>query len=91
MVAAGEGKDEQLLEHVVWSNGPETREATEGNKQCPGKDMVVAVGRLMVAELFRRYDTFTAIVQEMPVEPVVTLTSLTRAAASHGSAKSSSP
>ncbi|KAL6640291.1 hypothetical protein ACP70R_022140 [Stipagrostis hirtigluma subsp. patula] len=91
MFAAGKGSDKQLLEHVVWSNGPETREPTEGNKQCPGKDMVVAVGRLMVAELFRRYDTFTAIIQEMPVEPVVTFTSLTRAAAGHGSANSSSP
>ena len=40
-----------MLEHVVWSNGPETGVAAEGNKQCPGKDAVVAVGRLMVAEL----------------------------------------
>ncbi|KAF8667394.1 hypothetical protein HU200_053076 [Digitaria exilis] len=74
----------RLLEHVVWSNGPETGEATEGNKQCPGKDMVTGVGRLMVAELFRRYDTFTATVEEKPVEPVVTFTSLTRAAAAAG-------
>ena len=40
-----------MLEHVVWSNGPETDVAAEGNKQCPEKDTVVAVGRLMVAEL----------------------------------------
>jgi hydroperoxide dehydratase len=42
----------------------------------------------MVAELFRRYDTFVASVEESPVEPVVTFTSLTRAASSaagHGS------
>ncbi|KAF7084366.1 hypothetical protein CFC21_088008 [Triticum aestivum] len=71
----GEGR---LLGNVVWSNGPENSEPAEGNKQCPGKDMVVAVGRLMVAELFRRYDTFTADVKEMPLEPVVTFTSLTR-------------
>ncbi|OEL17688.1 Allene oxide synthase 4 [Dichanthelium oligosanthes] len=80
----------RLLEHVVWSNGPETGEATEGNKQCPGKDAVVAVGRLMVAELFRRYDTFAASVEETPLEPVVTITSLTKAAAvsaGHGDGK----
>ncbi|KAL6659339.1 hypothetical protein ACP70R_003379 [Stipagrostis hirtigluma subsp. patula] len=71
----------RLLEHVVWSNGPESGAAAEGNKQCPGKDVVVAVGRLMVAELFRRYDTFAAAVEEKPVAPVVTFTSLTRAAA----------
>ncbi|EES04752.1 allene oxide synthase 3 [Sorghum bicolor] len=76
----------RLLEHVVWSNGPETGAATEGNKQCPGKDAVVAVGRLMVAELFRRYDTFVATVEESPVEPVVTFTSLTRAAAASSAA-----
>ncbi|KAI4984208.1 hypothetical protein ZWY2020_047241 [Hordeum vulgare] len=70
----GEGR---LLGNVVWSNGPENSEPAEGNKQCPGKDMVTAVGRLMVAELFRRYDTFTADVKEMPLEPVVTFTSLT--------------
>lgn len=75
---AGEG---WLLGNVVWSNGPENGEPAEGNKQCPGKDMVVAVGRLMVAELFRRYNTFTADVKEMPLEPVVTFTSLTRAKA----------
>lgn len=77
----------RLLDHVVWSNGPETGAAAERNKQCPGKNAVVAVGRLMVAELFRRYDTFVASVHETPVEPVVTFTSLTRAssAAGHGS------
>ncbi|OEL17687.1 Allene oxide synthase 4 [Dichanthelium oligosanthes] len=81
-VACGDGERRRMLDHVVWSNGPET---AVGNKQCPRKDMVVAVGRLMVAELFRRYDTFTATVEEMPVEPVVTFTSLTRAAAAgHG-------
>ncbi|KAL6888905.1 hypothetical protein ACP4OV_009931 [Aristida adscensionis] len=92
----GDGERRRMLEHVVWSNGPETGAAAEGNKQCPGKDMVVAVGRLMVAELFRRYDTFAAGVEEMPLEPVVTFTSLTRAAGGgggggHGGVKSSCP
>uniref|UniRef100_A0A0E0JXD4 hydroperoxide dehydratase n=1 Tax=Oryza punctata TaxID=4537 RepID=A0A0E0JXD4_ORYPU len=81
-VATGAGGGaSRLLEHVVWSNGAETGTPSEGNKQCPGKDMVVAVGRLMVAEMFRRYDTFAADVEELPLEPVVTFTSLTHAAA----------
>ncbi|CAN6243599.1 unnamed protein product [Urochloa humidicola] len=87
VAASGEDGEEErrrMLEHVVWSNGPENGEAKEGNKQCPGKDIVVAVGRLMVAELFRRYDTFEASVEENPLEPVVTFTSLTKAAAGHG-------
>jgi hydroperoxide dehydratase len=42
--------------------------------------MVVAVGRLMVAQLFRRYDTFAATVEDLPLEPIVTFTSLTKAA-----------
>ncbi|CAL5023116.1 unnamed protein product [Urochloa decumbens] len=79
--AEDEEERRRMLEHVVWSNGPENGEAAEGNKQCPGKDMVVAVGRLMVAELFRRYDTFAATVEENTLEPVVTFTSLTKAAA----------
>jgi hydroperoxide dehydratase len=83
--ACSDDERRRLLEHVVWSNGPETGEAAEGNKQCPGKDTVVAVGRLMVAELFRRYDTFAVSVEENPLEPVVTFTSLTKAAAArHG-------
>ncbi|KAG8044453.1 hypothetical protein GUJ93_ZPchr0121g64 [Zizania palustris] len=77
VVGADDGSS-RLLEHVVWSNGPEPGTPAEGNKQCPGKDMVVAVGRMMVAELFRRYDTFAADVKELPIEPVVTFTSLTR-------------
>lgn len=74
------GEQAKLLGNVVWSNGPEDGVAAEGNKQCPGKDMVVAVGRLMVAQLFRRYDTFAATVEDLPLEPVVTFTSLTQAA-----------
>jgi hydroperoxide dehydratase len=29
-----------------------------GNKQCAGKDFVVLVARLLVVELFLRYDSF---------------------------------
>uniref|UniRef100_A0ACD5ZPD5 Uncharacterized protein n=1 Tax=Avena sativa TaxID=4498 RepID=A0ACD5ZPD5_AVESA len=78
VVAGGE----RGLGNVVWSNGAEDGEAAEGNKQCPGKDMVVAVGRLMVAQLFRRYDTFAADVKDLPLEPIVTFTSLTKASSS---------
>jgi hydroperoxide dehydratase len=85
---AGEDERRRLLEHVVWSNGPENGEAAVGNKQCPGKNVVVAAGRLMVAELFRRYDTFAADIKEMPTEAEVTFTSLTRAAG-HGTSKTS--
>ncbi|KAI4978755.1 hypothetical protein ZWY2020_015508 [Hordeum vulgare] len=49
---------EALLRYVYWSNGPETGEPTLGNKQCAGKDVVVATACMLVAELFRRYDDF---------------------------------
>ncbi|KAJ1699429.1 hypothetical protein LUZ63_007941 [Rhynchospora breviuscula] len=55
----GEGK--KLLEYVYWSNGPETVAPTTGDKQCSGKDMVLLVGRLFVAHIFLRYDTFSAV------------------------------
>uniref|UniRef100_A0A1D1Y7H3 Allene oxide synthase, chloroplastic n=1 Tax=Anthurium amnicola TaxID=1678845 RepID=A0A1D1Y7H3_9ARAE len=68
----------KLLRYVVWSNGPETESSTVGNKQCPGKDFVVLVGRLMVAELFLRYDTFTAEVGTVSLGVQVTITSLVK-------------
>lgn len=54
------GDGERLLKHVLWSNGPETEEPTVNNKQCAGKDFVIFVSRLLVVELFLRYDSFTA-------------------------------
>ncbi|XP_072998936.1 allene oxide synthase 4-like [Typha latifolia] len=72
-----EGK--KLLRYVVWSNGAETDEPSVTNKQCPGKDMVVTVGRLLVAEIFLRYDTFTADVGVLPLEPKITITSVNKA------------
>ncbi|KAJ4818138.1 Allene oxide synthase [Rhynchospora pubera] len=54
-------QEKKLLEYVYWSNGPETVSSTVGSKQCPGKDMVILVGRLFVAHLFLRYDTFSAV------------------------------
>ncbi|GAU14336.1 hypothetical protein TSUD_308960 [Trifolium subterraneum] len=73
------GEGEKLLKHVFWSNGRETEEPTVGNKQCPGKDFVVLFSRLLVVELFLRYDTFSIQVGKSPIGSSVTLTSLKRA------------
>lgn len=52
------GEGEKLLKYVYWSNGRETEETTAGNKHCAGKDLVVLLCRVMLAELFIRYETF---------------------------------
>lgn len=73
------GEGEKLLKHVLWSNGPETESPTVGNKQCAGKDFVVLVSRLLVVELFLRYDSFEIEVGTSPLGSAVTVTSLKRA------------
>ncbi|KAL6012457.1 hypothetical protein ACLOJK_002946 [Asimina triloba] len=50
---------EKLLKYVLWSNGFETEESRVGNKQCGGKEVVVLALRLLVVELFLRYDSLT--------------------------------
>ncbi|XP_073006044.1 allene oxide synthase 1, chloroplastic-like [Typha latifolia] len=70
---------QRLLKYVVWSNGPETEAATLGNKQCAGKDFVVFVARLLVVELFLRYDSFEIEVGTSPLGSAVKLTSLKKA------------
>lgn len=70
---------EELLKHVLWSNGPETERPTVNNKQCAGKDFVVLVSRLLLVELFRRYDSFDIEVGDSPLGAAVTVTSLKRA------------
>lgn len=70
---------ERLLKHVVWSNGPENGNATVNNKQCAGKDFVVLAARLLLVELFRRYDSFDIEVAASPLGASVTVTSLKRA------------
>uniref|UniRef100_A0A7N0TAD2 Allene oxide synthase n=1 Tax=Kalanchoe fedtschenkoi TaxID=63787 RepID=A0A7N0TAD2_KALFE len=70
---------ERLLKYVVWSNGAETEEPTAGNKQCPGKDLVVMIGRLLVVELFLMFDTFEIEWKPYLLGTAVTLTSLTKA------------
>ncbi|XVF73663.1 hypothetical protein PTKIN_Ptkin13bG0000800 [Pterospermum kingtungense] len=74
------GEDgERLLKHVLWSNGPETDQPSLGNKQCVGKDFVVLMSRLLVVELFRRYDSFDIEVGKSALGAAVTVTSLKRA------------
>ncbi|XP_057422974.1 allene oxide synthase 1, chloroplastic-like [Lotus japonicus] len=70
---------EKLLKHVLWSNGPETATPTVNDKQCAGKDFVTLVSRLLVVELFLRYDSFEIQVGTSPLGSAVTLTSLKRA------------
>lgn len=73
------GEGEKLLRHVLWSNGPESESPSVGNKQCAGKDYVVLVSRLLVVELFLRYDSFEIEVGESPLGAKVTVTSLKKA------------
>lgn len=70
---------EGLLKHVVWSNGPENESPTLHNKQCVGKDFTVLVSRLLIVELFMRYDSFEIDVGYSPLGAKVTVTSLKRA------------
>ncbi|KAE9600061.1 hypothetical protein Lal_00045714 [Lupinus albus] len=72
------GEGEKLLKHVVWSNGPETENSSVGNKQCAGKDFVMLFSRLLVVELFMRYDSFEIQVGTSPLGPSITITSLKR-------------
>uniref|UniRef100_A0A7N2N238 Allene oxide synthase n=1 Tax=Quercus lobata TaxID=97700 RepID=A0A7N2N238_QUELO len=53
------GEGEKLLKYVYWSNGREIDDPTVENKQCSAKDLVVLLSRVMLVELFIRYDTFT--------------------------------
>ncbi|KAH7834192.1 hypothetical protein Vadar_013621 [Vaccinium darrowii] len=73
------GEGEKLLKYVYWSNGRETDDPTTENKQCPAKDMVVLLSRVMLVELFLRYDTFTAEVGTSILGVSVTIKSLTKA------------
>ncbi|CAA6657743.1 unnamed protein product [Spirodela intermedia] len=73
------GDGERLLQHVLWSNGPETETPTQDNKQCAGKNFVVLVARLLVAELFLRYDSFDVETKSSTLGSSISLTSLKKA------------
>jgi len=73
------GEGEKLLKYVVWSNGPETESTSLGNKQCAGKDFVVLFSRLLVVELFLRYDSFEVEIGSSPLGVSVNITSLKKA------------
>ncbi|XP_042520401.1 fatty acid hydroperoxide lyase, chloroplastic [Macadamia integrifolia] len=53
-------KGRELLKYLYWSNGPQTGSPSASNKQCAAKDSVVLTACLFVADLFRRYDSFSA-------------------------------
>ncbi|KAL5712679.1 hypothetical protein ACHQM5_014825 [Ranunculus cassubicifolius] len=75
------GEDgEKLLEYMYWSGGRETENPRENTRQCPGKNMVLLIQRLMVAEIFLRYDTFTVEIGKSPLGSTVTIKSMTRRA-----------
>lgn len=52
-------KGSELLNYLYWSNGPQTGSPTVSNKQCAAKDYVVLTAALVVAYIFRRYDSIT--------------------------------
>ncbi|KAI4295584.1 hypothetical protein L6164_035615 [Bauhinia variegata] len=70
---------EKLLKYVLWANGPETEEPTPDNKQCAGRNLVLLMCRLMLVELFLRYDTFTVDATNTFFGASVTVKSLTKA------------
>ncbi|KAD6795268.1 hypothetical protein R6Q59_020844 [Mikania micrantha] len=74
------GDGEKLLQYVYWSNARETDSPSGDNKQCPAKDLVVLCSRLMLVELFLRYDTFTADVGQVALGASVKITSLSKTA-----------
>ncbi|XP_030524990.1 allene oxide synthase 1, chloroplastic-like [Rhodamnia argentea] len=73
---------EKLLKYVYWSNGREIDDPTVGNKQCPGKNMVVLLCRVMLVEFFLRYDTFVVEAGKLPLGSTVTFTSMSKATSS---------
>jgi hydroperoxide dehydratase len=74
------GDGEKLLRYVYWSNGRETEDPTAENKQCPGKDLVLLLSRVLLVEFFLRYDTFTVkTASSLALGSTVTFTSLIKA------------
>ncbi|GLT96973.1 hypothetical protein SLE2022_145620 [Rubroshorea leprosula] len=71
------GEGERLLKYVYWSNGRQTENPTAENKQCPGKDLVVLLCRVMLVEFFLRYDTFRIEARTSTFGSIVTFKSIT--------------
>ncbi|MCL7032488.1 hypothetical protein MKW94_024183 [Papaver nudicaule] len=72
------GEGEKLLKYVYWSNERETVNPTVDNKQCPAKNIVVLLARLMVIEFFQRYKTCTAEISRLLLGSLVTVKTLTK-------------
>ncbi|KAL3515222.1 hypothetical protein ACH5RR_022124 [Cinchona calisaya] len=72
------GEGEKLIKYVYWSNGRETDNPSVDDKQCPAKDLVVLLSRLMLVEFFLKYDTFTVDATTIMLGPSVTVKSLTK-------------
>ncbi|XVE94103.1 hypothetical protein REPUB_Repub01dG0252300 [Reevesia pubescens] len=70
---------EKLLKYIYWSNGRETEDCTAENKLCAGKDLVVLLCRVLLVELFLRYDTFEVEASTFMLAASVTFKSLTKA------------
>ena len=72
------GNGGRLLKYVYWSNGREFDNPTVENKQCPGKDLVLLLSRVILVEFFLRYDTFDIESGTLPLGSSVTFKSLTK-------------
>ncbi|KAL0356763.1 UNVERIFIED_CONTAM: Allene oxide synthase 3 [Sesamum calycinum] len=73
------GHGEKLIKYVYWSNGRKTDNPTADNKQCPAKEMVVLLSRMMLVEFFIRYDTFSVEAGKLLLGSSVTFKSVTKA------------
>ncbi|KAL9236682.1 hypothetical protein vseg_011320 [Gypsophila vaccaria] len=73
---------ERLLRYSIWSNGRETENPTPVNKQCPGKDWVILMSRLLLVDLFLRYDTISAQGKTAGLTNTLIITSYTKATSS---------
>ncbi|KAL7236701.1 hypothetical protein ACSBR1_019912 [Camellia fascicularis] len=73
------GDGEKLLKYVYWSNGRQIDDPKVDNKQCPAKDLVVLLSRVMSVQFFLRYDTFMVEVGKLLLGSSVKIKSLTKA------------
>ncbi|KAI4298396.1 hypothetical protein L6164_031962 [Bauhinia variegata] len=76
------GEGEKLLNYVYWSNGRETENPKEEDKQCPGKNLVEVMCRVFLVDFFLRFDTFTVEIGKPALGPTVTIKSLNKASSS---------